>query len=214
MKKYLIPILVIAVLITGAVAYTRRSRTPVASTRDCPESLTKQALSRDVAYQSTLYCVAFGNTNALIFAVKEEGNKNSLGDIIWFDGSIYSVVSSFNTTPFEFGKTVSVLDDHRVRYVETLLFGGGDSFSQEKILNLKDAGENINLPSLNDSEDAYLKRHSLPKPVSWNEYRTANVRINDTSVQFERHISDSIGNQYPTETWQYNLQSKTYTLVN
>jgi len=152
---------------------------------------------------------------AISFAVIEQGNKNVFGNIVKSNlgSGEHKIIDEFGTSPFRFEDTVSFVDNYRIKFTETAVFGGGDSFSAEKIINLKNDGKNIDLPNIEDDADDYFKRHNITNAVSVNEFRTAYEWVDNNTVEFERSFSDSIGHKYPVETWQYNIKTGEYTLI-
>jgi len=136
------------------------------------------------------------------FAIEQEGNRMVLGDLMVtnYENNSNTVIQKFNTSPFEFEKTLSFVSDHEVKFTETFV-SGNYTFSLEKIIDLIDPKKNISLPALPNSKDDISE--------FWSAYHW----VNDHTVQFQRHLSNSIGDEYPVETWQYDIGTRKYKLV-
>lgn len=175
-----------------------------------------QILTIDDDHQDVLLTIDNppGDT-AISFAVIEQGNKNVFGNIIESDlkSGDHKIIDTFGTSPFRFEDTVSFISDYEIKFTETAVFGGGDSFSTEKIIDLKNADKNIKLPALEDDSEAYFLRHGITDATSVNEFGTVYKWVDNNTVEFERSFSDSIGNQYLLETWQYNIETMQYARI-
>jgi len=71
------------------------------------------------------------------FVIKEEGNKNVFGDIVYTDAVTKEndVVSTFNTSRMDFEKSV-FLKGTELSYTEILRFGGDETSSENKKVDL------------------------------------------------------------------------------
>src|SRR3989338_9149263 len=121
------------------------------------------------------------------------GTGGSRGVIVSSDGKgDLSIIGEF------FGSASRIKDSIETRgpivtYNELYKLGSCCYSSTEVHLNLDDPSKNLK-PSINES----LKNYS------W---------VNDNTITIERHISDSLGNQYPREVWGYDTLTNKYTLI-
>ncbi|HEY4482766.1 MAG TPA: hypothetical protein VI953_01175 [Candidatus Paceibacterota bacterium] len=105
------------------------------------------------------------------------------------------------------------IDNSVVIYDELYRQGACCYFSREIHINLIDPSKNM-APDFPDSIQDYVTRHKISAdPLNLSESIGNYTLIDDDTTTLERQVSDSIGTIYPTETWQYNVQTKTYTEV-
>lgn len=102
-----------------------------------------------------------------------------------------------------------------IYYTEMQNFSSSSYLSIEVQLDLKNPSRNLKLSSP-DSLESYVTRNNIKpgtSPSELSESLQDYKWIDDKTVELKRVISDQANNNFPIETWQYNLDSKEYKLI-
>ena len=101
------------------------------------------------------------------------------------------------------------IDNNFLIFVEIDSSGSG----RERAINLVDNKKSIEI-NLPDTLEDYAKRHNLNADlINPNFYEGDIEWVDESNIRFKRRVTTFIGDTYPTETWQYNVDTREYTLI-
>lgn len=204
--------IVVIIIVLGFVFLSEEEiKYPLPDIETLNESVLAEEPYTELLYQN----VTPSGKKAVTFAVKNRGNRVSFGDIVVTDlgTSSNEIVRTFSTSPHMFSDTVS-LTDEKLEYVEVSIFGGGDLYISEMTYYINDLSKNVSINLDESIYDGYLARHDPGDSRVSEQWTRGSLKwISDNKVEFTLDLSDSIGSEFPSETWQYSFDTKEYTYI-